>query len=205
MTSTIERPQVAQISTRDVKPPVGAIYGEPHPRVWATETVKRDDWEVVAYRRKIRSKAAGLITAHAYIEQAATPDASPELVVDVTGGFRLNLEANPRDTDAPRLSGISMYDIEAEAYPFHADYFGRRVRPGILEVLADALGLDGDAELAGHLGIEVLRITLWRHGFTPLGGGSGYDEAKEVLVRTGLARDRYHASRLFMVPGKYRD
>lgn len=198
---TIER-TAQQISVKDVRPPAGALYGDPHPIVWATETVLRDGWEVTAYRRELaRSDVGGAIVV-AYVEQVAEPGAEPELVIDVSGTVRSPVGRlfEFEKESAYDCTGEVLWKAGREAEAFQVDRAGRRVRPGILEVLADALGTTNDADLASRLQVDPFSITLARHGFTPWRNNM-WINLTDALTQVGLAKNRGHADKLAVTPG----
>lgn len=210
MTTTTELKRVAQISTRDVTAPAGADYGEPHPSIWATETVTRDDWEVVAYRRELGRKEVSGSVVVATLEQTAEPDAFPRVVID--GPARFEFDART-DIGEPSAWGMldRAFNYSSESQRFTADRFSRRLRPGILEILADALDVEGDEELASAVSaiqydygnyrmthaIDVFTLTLLRNGFNPFAGLATWPLEK-ALVAVGLARHGHHADQLLV-------
>jgi len=143
-------------------------YRDPHPSVWATETVLRDEWEIVSYRRELCRAQVGGVTYVATVEQAARPTATACLLHEFSGPVRIGAARDDR-SERKALNDL-MSHSQWEAERFAVNTHGTRLRPGVLELLASHLGTTSDQELADHLKVTAFMLTLARSGFDPLGG-----------------------------------
>ncbi len=151
--------------------------------MWATETELRDGWQVVKYRRLLIEGDVHGLPVRCYVEQLAEPGARAEVTVESDETIRFRIV---EDTPPQLRSSFDNLIHEAmdRAHGYIVDRFGRRVRPGVLEALSEALGVDGDEGLAAALRLEPIDLALVRAGFTPFGRCS--IPISSALVDTGL-------------------
>ena len=172
-------------------------YSDPHPLVWATEIVMRDEWEVVAYRRPLVSAEIAGEEVTVYVQQGADRDSQPDIALETS------LVAVKSANDFRALADL--YDLATSRIePFLVDANHWRLRPGSLELLAEHIGTTDDGELATHLGIPPLALALGRAGYSPWARWADYESLGQSVIheieRLGFADSRYGRSvRLAMV------